>query len=77
MSKPVPIKYGTKKELIEFINTITRVNWLVKKIGVAETSNAQIIYQDLNSKNIQRQDYLGEFLNRPMFILQSKRLKQS
>jgi SAM-dependent methyltransferase len=63
---------GTKKELIDFVESGTRDSWQINNVGIAETSSAGIVYNDLNSNNIQRQDSLGEFLNRPLFIMQSK-----
>ena len=63
---------GTKKELIDFVESGTRDSWLIKNVGIAEASSTGIVYNDLNPSNIQRQDLLGEFLNRPLFIMQSK-----
>ena len=65
-------KEGTKKELIDFIESGTQDSWTIEHIGVAEKLGNEIIYNEVNSNNIQRQDPLGEFLNRPMFIMQSK-----
>lgn len=65
-------KNGTKKELIDFIVSGTKSSWYVQNIGIAEASgDGAYIYKHINSKNIQRQDSLGEFLNRPIFILKS------
>lgn len=63
---------GTKSELIEFIKSVTRDIWSIEHIGIAEKSSSRIVYNDLNSQNIRRQDSLGEFLNRPLFIMRSK-----
>ena len=63
---------GTKKELIDFVEHGVRDSWLIKHIGIAENSNDKVFYNELNSHNIQRQDSLGEFLNRPLFIMESK-----
>ena len=66
-------QHGTKTELIEFIKSGTTNDWNVHSIGIAERSrDGGIIYQEVNAKNIQRDDSLGEFLNRPLFILRSK-----
>ncbi len=35
-------------------------------------SNSVVKYADVNDSNIHRQDELGEFLNRPLFIMKSK-----
>lgn len=63
---------GTKKEMIDFIKESVKNNWDIIKIGAASEKNNQIIYEELNDKNIQRMDRLGEFLNRPIFIMKSK-----
>lgn len=63
---------GTKSEIIDFIKSETSNNWTIEHIGIAEKSSGRIIYNDVNSKNIRRQDSLGEFLNRPLFIMRSK-----
>ncbi len=63
---------GTKSELINFIKAGTSDSWTIEHIGIAEQSSSEIIYNELNSQNILRQDSLGEFLNRPLFIMRSK-----
>jgi len=63
---------GTKKELIDFVLNGTQEFWDVVKIGIAEKSNEEIKYYTLNELNIERNDSLGEFLNRPLIILKSK-----
>ncbi len=67
-------KRGTKDEQIDFIKFGTKDFWHIKNIGVAEIVETGVEYSELNSKNIKRQDSLGEFLNRPLFILQSRHL---
>ena len=62
---------GTKKEMIDFIRAGTKNFWSIEKIGVAEEINNSIKYSELNEKNINRNDKLGEFLNRPIFIMKS------
>lgn len=64
---------GTKKELIDFVLKGTNEYWDILKIGIAEKcDNNEIKYNPLNKDNIQRNDTLGEFLNRPIFIMKSK-----
>lgn len=65
-------KNGTKKVLINFVLDGTKEYWDVQKIGIAEKHEEGIKYFTLNDKNIERNDLLGEFLNRPLFILKSK-----
>jgi SAM-dependent methyltransferase len=64
---------GTKREMIDFIRDGTYQNWSIDKIGVAERLGDTVTYNDLNDNNIKREDPLGEFLNRPIFILKSKK----
>lgn len=63
---------GTKKEMIDFITDATDKKWDIKEIGVAELLEDKTVYKPLNGKNIQRDDSLGEFRNRPIFILKGK-----
>lgn len=60
---------GTKQEMIEFVTNGLAEKWKVISIGVAERAGDKIIYKDLDDTNIKRNDELGEFLNRPIFIL--------
>lgn len=62
-------KEGTKKEMIDFIIEGTKNNWDIIKIGIPEKSDESVQYADINSINILRNDSLGEFLNRPLFIM--------
>lgn len=62
---------GTKKEIIDFVTEGIKDTWNIEAIGVAEYADNGITYHDLNSTNIKRIDSLGEFLNRPIFILKS------
>lgn len=63
---------GEKREVIDFITSGTNDFWDVKDIGIALRTDKGIVYKDLDSTNIERMDALGEFLNRPIFILRSK-----
>ena len=65
---------GTKQEMINFIVKGVDKHWEVQNIAVAEKKGDSIIYTNPNNKNILRDDSLGEFLNRPLFILKSKKL---
>ncbi len=66
-------KNGTKKEMIEFIKDAIKDKWELFSIGIAEKKEFGINYTNVNNDNINRMDELGEFLNRPIFILKSKR----
>ena len=64
-------EHGTKEEMINFIRDGIGRNWQIQEIAVPERENGKIVYNPLNEKNIQRDDSMGEFLNRPLFILKS------
>lgn len=71
-TKPL-FNFGTKEEQIEYIEKCCSNLWNIRKIGIASGDNkASIVFQDLNENNKQRNDGLGEFLNRPLFILERK-----
>lgn len=65
-------KNGTKSEMINFVSQGTCKSWEVKAIGIPEEKDGLIKYTYLNDKNIDRDNSLGEFLNRPIFILEKK-----
>lgn len=65
---------GTKQELIDFVSAGIREFWSIAHIGVPMRTPLGIEYQELDAGNLPRMDELGEFLNRPLFILNSKRL---
>ncbi len=62
---------GTKKELIDFIEKGVKNTYEVIAINIAEKKETEIVYNALNKSNIERDDSMGEFLNRPLFILKS------
>ena len=64
--------HGTKQEMIDYVKQGIENYWDVEAIGIAEQFDQTIVYKDLNDTNITRNDSLGEFLNRPIFILKSK-----
>lgn len=63
---------GTKREMIDFIEKGVLSSWELQKVGVAVGAKEHAIYLDLDDENIERDDALGEFLNRPIFIMKSK-----
>jgi SAM-dependent methyltransferase len=67
---------GTKREMIDYLESGVNDFWEIQAIGIPQRINGKIIYEDLNEKNIVRDDSLGEFLNRPVFILNSKKAKK-
>jgi len=62
---------GTKLEMINFIKKVSDQHWNIKHIGIAESIEQEPVYKELNDTNIQRINALGEFLNRPIFILET------
>jgi len=62
---------GTKQEMIDFLQEGLINKWNFIKIGVPVLINNKIVYCDCDKKNIIRDDSLGEYLNRPLFILKS------
>ncbi len=66
---------GTKSEMIDFVRNGVKDQWDIMAIGVAEKrQDGTVTYDELNDQNIERDDSIGEFLNRPMFILKSKNM---
>jgi len=65
---------GTKQEMIEFLKEGILEKWNILKIGVPVLIDGNIVYCDIDEENIKRNDSLGEFLNRPLFIFHSKRV---
>lgn len=62
---------GTKEEQIDFVRHSIRNNWNIIAIGIAEEQDGVTVYNELNDVNILRNDALGEFRNRPIFILKA------
>lgn len=68
---------GTKQEMEKFLQEETKDYWEIIKTGIAVGSRNHIQYVEKNNRNNQRDDTLGEFLNRPIFIMKSKQGKES
>jgi len=62
---------GSKRELIDFVNSSVKGFWQVEHIGIPEKFGDEVHYSEPNDQNMCRNDNLGEFLNRPIFILRS------
>jgi 2-polyprenyl-3-methyl-5-hydroxy-6-metoxy-1,4-benzoquinol methylase len=61
---------GTKQELVEFVADSTKGAWSIEKIGVPTmTGKGKVSYELMSDKNSSRDDAMGEFLNRPLFIM--------
>ena len=63
---------GTKREMIDYVRENMSDKWDILHMGVPVRSEGGISYMNLNDNNIERDDSLGEFLNRPIFIMRSK-----
>ncbi|EED30713.1 hypothetical protein NOR53_415 [gamma proteobacterium NOR5-3] len=61
---------GTKTNVIDWLCEAVKGRWIVQHVLIAvSTSSGGIEYRPVDSDNIERDDRLGEFLNRPLFIL--------
>jgi hypothetical protein len=59
--------------MIDFVTgRARRADWTIDAIGIAQRSDGVVQYRPLDGRNIERDDALGEFLNRPLFILRSR-----
>ena len=60
---------GTKAEMIDFIKDTIKDIWEIEYIGIAEETQGHTYFVDLDESNMSRNNALGEFRNRPIFIL--------
>jgi SAM-dependent methyltransferase len=67
---------GTKTEMINFVKSSVEGCWDLEKVWIARRNEGDgtVFYEPLNASNAPREDALGEFLNRPLFILRSRRM---
>jgi len=73
-SKPL-FPNGTKAEMIEMVSKGIEGVWDVVAIGIAEVdAEGHTAYAPPTIENLPRNNAIGEFRNRPIFILRSKRL---
>ena len=63
--------HGEKSEMIEWLCEGTKDFWEIENIGIAEGKKGNARYFDRNDNNVERDDSLGEFLNRPLFLMRS------
>jgi len=61
---------GTKQELIDFVTKGVSGVWNIESIHVPQLVGGAAVYKPFSDSNSARQDDLGEFLNRPLFIMQ-------
>lgn len=62
---------GLKNEMEQFIRQGTNGKFCIVKTGVPVRRGNAIVYEDKNTENYARNDSLGEFLNRPLFIMKA------
>lgn len=64
---------GSKSEMIEMISAGVKDHWEMVSVGIAEVDNTgSTKYHPANDKNLPRNNAIGEFRNRPIFILKSR-----
>lgn len=59
-----------------FLEEGTKDFWDIIFVGIAERKNNAIVYNEMDIDNSMRQDDMGEFLNRPIFIMKSKGIRK-
>lgn len=62
---------GTKAEQIDFVSAAVLGHWRIETIGIPVRTSRGVVYSAPDAENMQRRDDLGEFLNRPLFLLRS------
>lgn len=63
---------GTKAEMIDYVTRGTSEHWVIDHIAVAERIDDKVVFNEVNESNLPRNNALGEFLNRPIFIMHAK-----
>jgi hypothetical protein len=58
--------------MIDMVRAGIAGHWDEVGIGIARANEGITVYEDLSPTNIAREDHLGEFRNRPLFILRSR-----
>jgi SAM-dependent methyltransferase len=65
---------GIKEEMIQFVRDGIGNVFIITAIGIPERIHGEIVYRRPSNRNLKRNDGIGEFLNRPIFILSRKRI---
>lgn len=65
--------HGTKQDQIDFVNSACAGYWQILSLGIPCDNDGRIAYLPPDSDNLRRVDRLGEFLNRPLFVMKSLR----
>jgi SAM-dependent methyltransferase len=64
---------GTKNEQIDFLVSSLGDFYDIMSIGIAEKNEKNVVYHEKNENNVAKFDSYGEFLNRPLFVMRSKK----
>jgi len=57
--------------MIEYVKSGIIGKWEIMSVGIAEEKCGAVVYRSVDDLNIERNDRVGEFLNRPLFIMKS------
>ena len=64
---------GTKQEMIDFVAAGVEDHWRLVDVAIAEVDHGDpVTYRTQTAELLRRRDDLGEFLNRPLFYLESR-----
>jgi len=69
------LDHGTKQDQMELVSAASAGCWKVVATGIPEPTPEGIAYRPVSSENCIRRDAMGEFLNRPLFVLESQVLE--
>jgi 2-polyprenyl-3-methyl-5-hydroxy-6-metoxy-1,4-benzoquinol methylase len=61
---------GSKNEMIDFVQEMCDNKWRIAAVGVPHVENGITCYEPINEFNLERKDEIGEFRNRPIFVLE-------
>lgn len=64
-------KNGSKNEMIEYVSEVSQSSWSIERIGIFDPSLND--YVEPKESDMLRNDAIGEFANRPLFFMKSKR----
>jgi SAM-dependent methyltransferase len=66
---------GEKAAQLAFVEQGTRGAWSLAAVAVPDPSTRE--YEPLSPHNLARNDAVGEFMNRPLFVLRSRRVSKA
>lgn len=68
-------EHGLKTEVIQFIEETTKGYWDIEEISALSHDAKEYMPISEQNQNLNRIDSIGEFMNRPIFILKSRIIK--